>query len=117
MEPWEIAAQAQPAPQAATEPWDMAKAAQPQSVGDKLVNDLSTAVKAGHDIENSDLNPIVKPLAYVGKVGASLANNAISDVTPQIVKDAISGATSLVQKGASYLPGMGSYNTAMQQGV
>lgn len=97
MEPWEVAAQAAPAPQG-VEPWEAA--AQQPGIGTRLLGDLQNRIAAGNEIVNDpNRSAIAKVPEYVGKVGAGLANDAVGEVLksgvnaiPQPVKDA-AGAT------------------------
>lgn len=88
-----------------------------QTITGKVGQDLSNAVTTGKQIENSSLNPVAKTLAYVGKVGANTAMNVAGDIIPQPVKDAAGAAAGLIEKGASYLPGMQSYSDATNKSL
>jgi len=96
------------------------QAQQPQEQGftQRVGQDISQYSQVGKDIiADPNLNPIVKPLAYVGKVGGELGAKLIGEAVPQPVKDIATGAANLVQKGASYLPGMESYNKAVESSI
>jgi hypothetical protein len=112
MLPWEEAAQQ--APQSSVMPWEEAAQSQQQpSIMQRIGNELQSKVAEGNQIANSNLNPVAKTIAYVGKVGAGTANDALSAMVPQAVKDLASGAVNKIEEVAGHLPGMQSYNNAV----
>lgn len=87
--------------------------AQPQGLLDRIGQDYQTRAQQGQQILNSDISAPSKVIQYVGKVGGGLANDAIREVTPDIVGKVASGAVNLADQALQHAPFYKSYGQAV----
>lgn len=91
----------------------MAQHQQPQGFGARLGQDLQNRQQQGQQILKSDISGPSKVIQYVGKVGGGLANDAIGEATPEILKKISGGAVDLADKALQYAPGYQAYGKAV----
>lgn len=91
----------------------MSQHQQPQGFGARIGQDLQNRQQEGQQILKSDISGPSKVIQYVGKVGGGLANDAIGEATPEILKKISGGAVDLADKALQYAPGYQAYGKAV----